>query len=78
MRILLYAFLIYIAYSILVNFLIPIWKTTSKLKKGFREMNERMEAHQKEHQQQSAARSPKVESKPNANAEDYIDFEEVK
>jgi len=74
-KILLYAFLIYIAYQFVVGFVIPIYRTTKQVKKGFREMNERMNQHpgeQKTGSEQNANETTK------GKVGDYIDFEEIK
>jgi Sec-independent protein translocase protein TatA len=74
-RILFYAFLIYLAYKLLFELIIPLYRTTKKIKRGIREMQQKME--QQQHQQNGNATSPDPNaSKPKAG--DYIDFEEVK
>jgi len=76
-KILLYAFLIYIAYQFVVGFVIPIYRTTKQVKKGFREMNDRMNEHMR--QQQHEQVTPKEQSqKPEQKQGDYIEFEEIK
>lgn len=75
-KIIFYAFLIYLLYRLVVGFIIPVYRTTRQVKKGFREMNERMRQHTEQfHQQNGAAQMPKAE---NTKPGDYIDFEEVK
>jgi uncharacterized protein YneF (UPF0154 family) len=75
-KILLYAFLIYIAYRFLFGFVIPIYRTTRQMKKGFQEMNDRMNEHMQQHQEQTA---PKEQvQKPEQKEGDYIEFEEIK
>jgi hypothetical protein len=69
----LFAILIYVLYQFIFNLVIPIYQTTRKIKKGFREMNTRMNQQQ---QQSSPSSSQDTGSK--AKAGDYIDFEEVK
>jgi len=68
----LFAILIYVLYQFIFNLVIPVYQTTRKIKKGFREMNTRM--NQQQHSPQS---SPK-ETAPKAKTGDYIDFEELK
>jgi len=75
LRFLFYAFLIYLAYKLLFELVIPLYRTTKKIKRGIREMQEKMEHHaqqQAPHTQTSGSDSPKP--KPG----DYIDFEEIK
>jgi hypothetical protein len=69
----LYAVLIYVLYQFIFNLVIPVYQTTRKIKKGFREMNSRMNK-----QQQPSSPSSSQPSGPKAKAGDYIDFEEVK
>ena len=70
------AILVYLAYLFIFRLVIPIYITTRKVKKGFREMQERM-------QQQTGA-NPQYNPEPNATKSgqkppktDYIEFEEV-
>jgi hypothetical protein len=75
LRFLFYAFLIYMLYKLVFNFIIPIYRTTKQVKKGFREMNERMRQAEGFPPQSTPAQKPKPgETKPG----EYIDFEEVK
>ena len=76
MKYIFYAFLLYLAYQLIFNLAIPVFKTTRKIKKGFREMNDRMN-EQYPHQQKDQQAVDKNKSKP-APASDYIDFEELK
>ena len=75
-KILLYAFLIYLGYKIIFQFIIPVYRTTRQVKKQFREMNERMNEYTKQQGEQSAPeKEPKItKDKPG----DYIEFEEIK
>jgi hypothetical protein len=75
-RILFYAFLFYMLYKLVFDFILPVYRTTRQVKKGFREMNERMRQQTGEfHQSNHSSQSPKVEK---TQPGDYIDFEEVK
>jgi len=63
-------------YKLVFDFIIPVYRTTKRVKKGFQEMNERM-------RQQTETFQPKNTVTPNPKMEenkpgDYIDFEEVK
>jgi hypothetical protein len=69
----LFAILIYALYQFIFNLVVPVYKTTRKIKKGFREMHSRMN-EQKPYSPQSSAPDPGSKTK----AGDYIDFEEVK
>ena len=75
-KILLYVFLIYMAYKFVFDFIIPIYRTTKQVKKGFREMNDRMNEHMR---QQRGEQHPIQEpQKPQQKEGDYIEFEEIK
>ena len=70
-----YFFLAYLLYRLVFNFIIPIYRTTRQVKKGFREMHERMNGRPQNNTQQNAS-APKGSDKPKVG--EYIDFEEVK
>jgi heme exporter protein D len=71
-----YAFLVYVLFKLVVNFIIPVYRTTKQVKKSFRDMQDRM---QEQHQQQSAAQQhQQPAAKKQQPLGDYIDFEEVK
>jgi hypothetical protein len=74
LRFLFFAFLFYLGYKLVFNFIIPIYRTTRQVKRGFREMHQRMQEAQGGQQQQP---SPENNSGKNSVGE-YIDFEEVK
>ena len=73
-----YTFLFYVLYKLVVNFIIPVYRTTKQVKKSFRDMQEQMQQHQQQqsaaYQQQQQPPSPKKQHPLG----DYIDFEEVK
>jgi hypothetical protein len=67
-----YLFLAYLAYQLIFNFVLPIYRTTKQVRRGFRDMQDRMNGH-------AAAQSGQPASKPEEKkVGDYIDFEEVK
>jgi len=72
-----YAFLAYLLFRLVFNFVIPIYRTTKRVKKTFRKMKEQMN-----HQGNGYATQPQPEKKAASNKKstlgDYIDFEEVK
>jgi len=74
-KILFYGFLIYLVYQLVFNFIIPVYKTTKQVKKGFREMHDKMNEQAK--QQQSSAQAASNDSHKKSVG-DYIDFEEIK
>ena len=77
MSIILYAILAFVLYQFIFKLVIPVYLTTRKIKKGFREMHSRMEQQMN---QKQGSTDPQQASKPapKAKAGDYIDFEEVK
>ncbi|MBS1620348.1 MAG: hypothetical protein JST10_13950 [Bacteroidetes bacterium] len=77
LRLLLYAFLIYLLYKIVFNFIIPVYKTSRQIKKGFRDVHQRMSEQMNSKKQYPASPEPKA-ANPKSKAEDYIDFEEIK
>ena len=77
LRYLFYAFLIYLAYRLVFHFIIPVYKTTRRVKKQFREMHSRMEDQMNQQQPFQQPATPATENKKQ-QAGDYIDFEELK
>jgi hypothetical protein len=73
----LFAILIYLAYQFIFNLVIPVLRTSQKIKKGFREMHSQMNEKMKEEQgyKTQTATKPPQSSNPSG---DYIDFEEIK
>jgi hypothetical protein len=74
LRFLFFAFLFYLGYKLVFNFIIPIYRTTRQVKRGFREMHQRMQEAQNSQQQQPSAETSNSKNIPG----EYIDFEEVK
>ena len=69
-----YFFLFYLGYRLLFNFIIPVIRTTMRVKKGFREMKDQA-------MRQSAPSSSNdvnEKQKKKVDKEDYIDFEEIR
>lgn len=74
-----YCFIAYLLFRLIFNFIIPVYRTTRRMKKSFREMNERMrQAGDAYNQQQGTHASQAQEKKDNSQVGDYIDFEEIK
>jgi len=69
-----FAFLGYLLFKLIVDFVIPIYKTTQRVKRSFREMQQKMNGQSSHTQQQNNTTYDK-KKKPSS---DYIDFEEVK
>jgi len=69
-------FVIYLIYKLVVDFIIPIYRTTSQMKEKMNEMQRRMN---EERAPENRERAANTASKPVPPKDaDYIDFEEVK
>jgi hypothetical protein len=75
LRFLFFAFLFYLAYKLVFGFIIPVYRTTRQVRKGFREMHQKMQGT--DPYRQNPGPEPKAPENKSAK-EDYIDFEEVK
>ena len=69
-----YAILLYMAYRLVFDVILPIRRTTKAMKDQFRQAQEQMQQAQEQAQQSSRPVNPQ-QSRP---VGDYIDFEEVK
>lgn len=77
LRFLFYAFLLYLAFRLVFDFIIPVVRTTRRIRKGFREMHEQMNQHTGQyHQQENDTKHNQATNKGGVG--EYIDFEEVK
>jgi|AntDryMetagUQ255_1029468.scaffolds.fasta_scaffold28488_1 hypothetical protein len=76
MTYLFYFFLVYLLYQLVFKFIIPIYRTTKQVKRGFRDMQERMNGHANANGSERPPQSSKTSNTKKAG--DYIDFEEVK
>jgi hypothetical protein len=72
-----FAFVAYLVYKLIVDFVLPIYKTTRNVKRKFREMNEQMNAR-KNHQGSQNGQHKNNAQGQKTTIGDYIDFEEVK
>jgi hypothetical protein len=63
----------YLLYKLVVDFIVPVYKTTRQLKSKMSEMQKKMED-----QQQAGFQTPKYEAKPADSNKEYIDYEEVR
>lgn len=82
MQFILYLLLAWIAYNFIFKLVIPVYLTTRKIKKTFRQMQTDMQ-EQQSHQQQGFTGTANSSPKPQQQQQkptlgDYIDFEEVK
>ena len=76
------AFLFYILYKFVFGFLVPVFRTTQKIKAGFRDI--RAQAEENINRQQTNSTQANGSSAGSSNEKkkepvgDYIDFEEIK
>ena len=81
-RVLLLIFFIYLAYRLVFDFILPVYKTTRHVKSQFRTMQDQMDAYMKQQEAAQQSRSTQTEKKENSKESDqvgeYIDFEELK
>jgi hypothetical protein len=75
-----YAFLAYMLYRVVFGLIIPIVRTTRRVKKSFRHMQEQMNAQQRQDQGYNAygQQQPVQGKAAKGNDEDYIEFEEIR
>jgi hypothetical protein len=69
-------FLAYLAYKLLFEFIIPVYRTTKQVRQKMSEMQEKMQQ-----QQNARGQRPPEAVKPTtsqASSGDYIDYEEIK
>jgi Sec-independent protein translocase protein TatA len=78
MKYVLYALLAWFLYQFIFKLVIPVYRTTRKIKKGFREMQEKMNEQYQQQQAQSPQSTTQTSAKEKTSSKDYIDFEEVK
>ena len=77
MKYVLYAILAYILFQFIFKLVIPVYLASRKIKKGFREMQSKMQEHMQQ-QQGYTTQASSSKPEPKTKAGDYIDFEEVK
>ena len=70
------AFVAYLVYKLVVNFIIPIYKTTRQVKQKFRDMQEQMNGQHNTNRSNGEPTAATENKKTGVG--DYIDFEEVK
>ena len=82
-RFILFALGIYIIYKVVFDLVIPVFKTTQKIRRQFgdiqQHMQDQMNAQQNGHSKGSPSQQSSNRQEPTkSRAGDYIDFEEVK
>lgn len=78
MKYVLFAILAYILYQFIFKLVIPVYMATRKIKKGFKEMQTKMQEQQMNQQQGYNTQPASPQPQPKTKAGDYIDFEEVR
>ncbi len=72
-------FALYLLYKLIFDFIIPVVKTTSQVKKQFGDMTAQMQEKMNQQQQQASNfNATTKQAPPSARKDDYIEFEEVK
>ena len=72
MSIVFYILLAFILYNLIFRLVIPLYRTTKRVRRTFRDMQEQMQGRT------GAATSAQPKPDPVAGKGEYIDFEEVK
>ncbi len=76
LKIILWGLFIYMAYRFIFEFVVPVTKTASQLKRKMSEMQQNQAFQQHQH---AASSAPEAKSAPSTpKRDDYIEFEEVK
>ena len=71
-------FLIYLLYKLVIEFIIPVYKSTRKFKKQFGEMQSKMNEQMNRGPQANTTAPPTPEVNiPTEKEGDYIEFEEI-
>ena len=82
LRFILFALGFYIIYKVVFDLVIPIFRTTQKIRRQFGDMQQHMQDQMNAHNPQNGHPNPSKPAGPEQNktakAGDYIDFEEVK
>jgi lipopolysaccharide export LptBFGC system permease protein LptF len=66
----------YIIYKVVFDFIVPVYKTTARVKNQFKNMHETMQQQPNNFQEQQNKGAEK--QKKDTSTGEYIDFEEVK
>jgi len=74
LRYILAVLLIYLAYKLVFDFIVPVYRTTKRVRQQFQDIKNRMEEQSQSSSQDNSSNS---EQKPEKVGE-YIDFEEIK
>jgi len=72
-------FLLYLAYKLIFEFIIPVYRTTKQMKQKMADLHQKMESQQRQNAASPESTGPTSSKTANKTvAGDYIDYEEVK
>ncbi len=78
-RYIFYALVAFLLYKLIFDFIIPIFRTTKKMREQFKQASQQMEDRYNQQHGDNAPHDSKVNAqKGNAKIGEYIDFEEVR
>lgn len=77
LRFVLFALAVYFIYKLVFDLIIPIFRTTQKIRRQFGDMQQQMQDQMKA-TQDGYSPPPSAQPPQKSRAGDYIDFEEVK
>lgn len=69
---------IYFLYRLVFDFIIPIYRSSKKVHKHVKEMQDRMQDHIRQQQQRQQPNNAPPPPQPRVREGEYIDYEEVK
>ena len=72
-----FTFLFYVLFKLVFDFVLPIYRTTKKVRQSFRDMNQHMNGTSASPNDYHTSQNGSVDKKKEPLG-DYIDFEEVK
>ncbi len=71
-------FIIYMAYKLIFDFIIPLYRTTKQMKQKMSDMHQKMQEQERNQGQFNSTVDKKTTVSPPKYSDDYIDYEEVK
>ena len=70
-------FVLYLAFRVVFDFILPVYRTTKRVRKSFREMHEHMNRRTEPYNQPDYSQQQN-QNNNKGGVGDYIDFEEIK
>jgi hypothetical protein len=71
-------FLLYLLYKFIFDFIIPVYRTSKKVKRQFGEMQAKMQEQMNKYNSQNGQQNSSASAQPKIKKEEYIDYEEIK